>query len=80
MSIRYCGRGVALYPGDRCGCCGTHYNMARTSFNRDPADFGQVSVNFEGDVTVGLGGGLVEDLNTGEVELEIFPGFDIDLS
>lgn len=78
MSIRYCGRGVTLYPGDRCGCCGTHYDVARV-YRSDPADPGQVSVNYDGDVTIGLGGGLVEDLSTGRVELEIAPGFDVDL-
>jgi hypothetical protein len=33
----------------------------------------------DGDLTVGLGGGLVEDLSTGDLELQIAPGIDIDL-
>ena len=44
------------------------------------ARFGELGFNvLDGDMTVGLGGGLVEDLGTGQVELQVAPGVDIPL-
>ncbi len=42
------------------------------------ARFGELGFNvLDGDMTVGLGNGLVEDLGTGQLEYEVAPGVDI---
>jgi hypothetical protein len=56
--------------GYTCGC-GHLWTKAR---------FGQFGFDLiDGDPTIGLGGGLVEDLRTGEIELEVAPGIDVPL-
>jgi hypothetical protein len=64
-----CGRLINSY-GITCDC-GHYWDQSR---------FGALGIDLlDGDVTIGLGNGLVEDLSTGQVELQIAPGIDIPL-
>lgn len=67
-----------------CGVCiniDPHRSYCRDYTPKRQSDVGQVGFDvLRGDVTIGLGGGLVEDVRTGDVELQIAPGIDFDLS
>ena len=58
-------------------CCGNSFGSIGGSVFGGSAP-GQLGVDLsDGDLTVGLGGGLVEDLSTGDIELQIAPGIDL---
>jgi hypothetical protein len=42
-------------------------------------NIGQLGVNTEGDLTIGLGNGLTLDAEDGSLGLEVAPGFSVDL-
>jgi len=46
---------------------------------KSSGEIGQVGVNSEGHVTMGLGGGLTMDLNDSSLGISTGPGFSIDL-
>lgn len=71
----HCSAHVSLY-GHKSWC--RHYVAKNQTSQTDPGQIGFDMLN--GDPTVGLGSGLVMDLCTGDVELQIAPGIDIDLS
>lgn len=80
MSVRYCGNGRMLYPGDRCNCCGMHYNNAFANRSAIP---GSVNVEFTPngpEVEVNLGGGLEYNVATGDLEQRLPGGLEIDLN
>lgn len=49
------------------------------SYVDDGDNAGQLGVNSEGDLTIGLGNGLTVDAEDGSIGVEIAPGFSIDL-
>lgn len=65
---------------DFCGNCGQRVRKTAAYGTNQDSNVGQLGVDVtDGDLTVGLGNGLAIDTQTGELELEIFPGVDIPL-
>lgn len=88
--MRHCPR--CHHPIRRYGytCeCGDYWDQdffyAKFGFGMNAAPYtesnpGQLGYDvMNGDPTIGLDGGLVEDLRTGQVEFEVAPGIDLDL-
>lgn len=49
-----------------------------TSYGSRSSDFGGIGINTEGNLTMGLGGGLTMDMEDGSLGMSVLPGFSVD--